>query len=59
MQEWGNTVGAWPKKSPKTPADAEVATEQALAELEVSFFSTIIGGERVEAVRGQRLRVAQ
>ena len=45
-----------PEKSPNTPADAEVVTEQALAKPDVSFFSTIIGGEQVEAVRTFRRR---
>jgi hypothetical protein len=38
LQEWGKYSWNVAKKSPITPADAEIATEQALAELDASFF---------------------
>jgi hypothetical protein len=38
LQEWGKYCWNVAKKSPITPADAEIATEQALAELDASFF---------------------
>ena len=38
LQEWGKYCWNVATKSPITPADAEIATEQALAELDASFF---------------------